>query len=454
MKKIILKALYVTVFVFGTMWGVSKLTDLKLFQAFDPISQALGEFELTDWVFSTFRNQPEPDQRIVLVNLSQATRRDLAQALSIISQHKPKVIGIDAFFQCEGGLYDTLNCPQLLDTLGNLMLSSAIESAGNVVLVSRLKQSDSLMRTDPGMVFDAMEHSDAMFSNFAHNAYANLPTGDSEGNNAATYQEDVKICKTVIPQMMVDGKRELAFSVQMAMLYDSVKTNRFLARNNFEEVINFRGNININDVKRKEFREQMTEVSEFNSLCFAIDWIPLMQGEFDPSIFTNNIVIIGYLGDYFGDPAWEDKFFTPLNSKVAGRANPDMFGPVIHANIVAMILNESYVDEISFTAQVIIAFIVCFLNVMLFYWIDDRWPMIYDGLSVIIQIIELIVVSLLIIYCFMYFDLKLELTLTMGALALIGPCFDIYKGIENIFVGRKLTPAPVEVLTTQDEEIS
>lgn len=454
MKKIIQKGFFVTVFVFLTMWGVSKLGDLKLFQAFDPISQALGEFELTDWVFSTFRNQPTPDERIVLVNLSQASRRDIAQAISIVSQYNPKVIGLDSFFNCEGGLYDTLNCPQLLDTLGNLMLSDAIRSAGNVVMVSRLMQTDSLFKTDPGMVFDSVEYSDMDFCAYAVNAYANLPTGDREGNYAAAYQEDVKICKNIIPQLTVNGRRELAFSVQMAMLYDSVKTNRFLKRGNFEETINFRGNLYMSDVRVKAYREQMSDVSEFNSLCYAIDWIPFTQSQYDTAMFNNSIVIFGYLGDYFGHPAWEDKFFTPLNKKVAGRANPDMFGPVIHANVVAMILNEDYVEEISTAMQWTIAFLVCFLNVMLFYWIDEKWPMIYDGLSVIIQIVELIVVSLLIIYCFMYFDLKLNLTLTMAALALIGPCFDIYKGVENIFTTRRLTPKPVEVLTTQDEEIS
>jgi CHASE2 domain-containing sensor protein len=452
MKKLILKGVSVTLFVFLMMWGVSRLTDFKLLQAFDPISQALGEFELTDWVFSKFRNTPTVDQRIVLVNIG-PSRREIAQQVRVISQYHPKVIGIDSFFNCEGGLYDTVNCPQLLDTLGNLLLSDAIQQAGNVVLVSRMMQSDSLFKLDPGPVFDSIEYSDMMFSSYAYNAFANLPTGDRDGNNVATYQEDIKICKSIVPQMTVKGNRELAFSVQMAMLYDSAKANKFLARGNFEEIINFRGNLNISDVRIKAHREQMTSVSDFNSLCFALDWEPFARGEYDTTIFTNSVVIIGYLGDYFGDPAWEDKFFTPLNTKVAGRANPDMFGPVIHANVVAMILNEDYVDEISFTLQVLIAFVVCFLNVLLFYWIDNKWPMVYDGLSVIIQIVELIIVGLLIIYCFMYFDIKLELSLTMGALALIGPCFDIYKGIENIFIQR-LTPKPAEVLITQDEEIS
>jgi hypothetical protein len=451
MKKLILKGFAVTAFVFVTMWGVSGITSIKLFSAFDPISQALQEFELTDIVFSKLREAPNPDSRIVLVNIG-PSRREIAQQIQIISQYKPKVIGIDSYFNCEGGYYDTLNCPQLLDTLGNLMLSNAIQEAGNVVLVSKLLQSDSLFALNPGHVFDSLEVSDPIFTQYAHNAYANLPTGDRDGTNAATYQEDVKICKSVIPRMTVNGKEELAFSVKLAMLYDSVRTQKFLARGNFEELINFKGNINISDVREKHARAQMTSVSDFNAICFAIDWIPFTQQMYDTTIFRDNIVIIGYLGEYFGDAAWEDKFFTPLNTKVAGRANPDMFGPVIHANVVAMILNEDYVNEIETWMQVAIAIIICFFNVLLFHWMEKRFPLLYDGLSVIVQVIEIIIVSIIIVYCFDLFNYKLELSLTIGALALIGPCFDIYKGVENTLIAS-LTRKTRAVLTTQNTEI-
>lgn len=445
MKKIIQRGFFVTAFVFITMWGLSGLTSLRAFSAFDPISVALQEFELTDYVFSKFREDPNPDPRIVLVNIG-PSRRDIAQQIRIISQYKPKVIGIDSFFDCEGGLYDTVNCPQLLDTLGNLMLSDAIQGAGNVVLVSRLLQSDSLFKAEALDVYDSIEISDPMFSNYSRNAFANLATG-------ATYQEDVKICKSFIPRVNVNGTDELAFSVRMVMMYDSTKAIKFLKRGKEEELINFRGNINISDVKIKSLREKMTSVSEFNSLCFAIDWIPFANGEYDPKMFENSIVIMGFLGNYFGDPQWDDKFFTPLNTKVAGRANPDMFGLVVHANIVAMILNEDYIEEIPEWMQIVIAIMICFLNVLLFMSIDRKFPMLYDGLSVILQIIEIILVSLVIVYFFAFFSYKLELSLTIAALALIGPCFDIYKSIENIFI-KRLTSSKKDVLTPQEQEIS
>lgn len=434
MKIQLLRGFYVTIFVFLTMAGLSKLSSLDILNALDPVSQALGEFELTDYVFSKVRPDPEIDQRIVLVNIG-PSRGAIAEQIRIISQHKPKVIGVDSFFNCEGGLYDTLNCPQLLDTLGNLILSNSIMEAGNVVLVSRLLQTDSLYHAGAIDVYDSIEYSDPMFSDYAHNAYANLPTD-------ATYQEDVKVCKSIIPQMKVNGKREIAFSVQMAMMYDSMKAEKFLARGNYEEVINFRGNIVIDDIKVKNLRNEATSTSDYRFLCFAIDWMDLFNGKYDSTMFTNAVVIIGYMGDYFGDPAWEDKFFTPLNTKVAGRANPDMFGPVIHANTVAMILNEDYIDQLSEWQKWVIAFIICFLNILLFNWIDRKFPVWFDGLSVILQLIQIIIVFLIIVGVFAKFSLKMDLTLTIGILALVGPCFDISKSLENTLY--KILPLPKE----------
>ncbi|MDZ7649621.1 MAG: hypothetical protein U5K54_22030 [Cytophagales bacterium] len=58
MKKISIKSLAITVFVFFMMWGVGEITDFKFFKAFDPVSQALTDFELTDYAFSNLTTRP------------------------------------------------------------------------------------------------------------------------------------------------------------------------------------------------------------------------------------------------------------------------------------------------------------------------------------------------------------------------------------------------------------
>lgn len=402
MRKFWLHSLSITVFVFFMLWGGSRITDLKLFTAFDSIGQALKDFELTDYAFSKLRPDPVVEEDIVLVNIGQLTRREIAQEILILNQFKPRVIAYDGFFNCEGGLRDSINCPALLDTLGNLMLASAIVEANNFVLGSKLLQTDSLAEYDVEY-YDSLEYSDPIFVSDAKSGFVSLPTD-------ATYQEDVKLCRTIFPKWDVNGKQELAFSVQVAMQYDSVKTKKFLARNNKEELINFRGNMEVMQLRIQSEKNDETGTSNYPTMFYTVDADQLLRGEVLPELFRDKIVLLGYLGDYIGQSAWEDKFFTPLNKKVAGRANPDMFGLVLHANVIIEILNEDYINEISDWAKYLVAFLVCLFTVALFILIDRRLPAWFDALSVVIQLVEVLLISVFIIQAFTWWNLKLDLT--------------------------------------------
>ncbi|MBL7848336.1 MAG: CHASE2 domain-containing protein [Cyclobacteriaceae bacterium] len=430
MKKLWFESLIITVFVFFMLWGGAKVTDLKIFNAFDPIGQALRDFELSDYAFSNLRPDPLVDERIILVNIGRLPRRDIAEQIRILSEFKPRVIAFDGFFNCEGGLRDSINCPALLDTLGNLLLSNAIQEAGNVILGSKLLQTDSLSQFDID-VYDSIEISDPMFNDYALTGFTSLPTN-------ATYQEDVKVCRSIFPKRNVGGKEELYFGVQIAMQYDSVKARKFLARNKEEELINFRGNIEVMQLRIQSEKNDETAATNFKTMFYVVDADQLLRREILPEMFKDHIVIMGYLGDYLGDAAWEDKFFTPLNKKVAGRANPDMFGPVVHANAVAMILNEDYVDALPDWAQYVVAFVVCLLTVALFIFINEKLPDWFDALSVVIQLVEVIIISFLVIYAFAEWSYKLELAVAIGVSALVGPCYDIYKSVQNE-VTKRLT---------------
>lgn len=441
MVKFWLNCVYVTAFVFFMLWAVSKLTDFKLFSAFDPISQALSDFELTDYAFSNLREDPLPEQRIVLVNIGHLTRREIAAQINIIRQFKPRVIGIDGFFNCEGGLRDSINCPELLDTLGNLLLTDAIREAGNVVMVTKLLQKTTTAK-DPDKIdfYDSTEVSDQ--APFVHNAFANFPTN-------ADYQEDIKQCRSFIPRLEVNGKYENSFAVELARQFDSTKTQKLFDRGNDEEILNYRGNIEMLNVKLKNLRNKDIETTNFHLMFYAIDIESVLNGDFDESLFKDKIVILGYLGNYFGDPAWEDKYFTPLNKKVAGRANPDMFGVVVHANIVSQILNEDYVGELSGWQQVVIAILLGVFTVALFMVIDEKLPAWFDAMSVLIQVFQILIISGLVVYCFVTFTFKLDLGLALGVSALIGPCYDIFKSVKSE-IEIQLTKRRERVLTQKN----
>lgn len=430
MKKFWLQCLIITVFVFTVLGGANELTDLKLFTEFDVIGKALSDFELTDYAFSQIRPDPTVDERIVLVNIGTLSRREIAQEIQILNQYKPRIIAYDGFFNCEGGLRDSINCPQLLDTLGNLMLASAIADADNFVLGSKLLQTDSVAQYDVEY-YDSLEYSDPMFLADTKVGFVSLPTN-------ATYQEDVKLCRSIFPQWNVNGQRQLAFSVQVAMQYDSVKAKKFLTRNKKEELINFRGNMEVMQLRIKSEKNDETGTSNYPTMFYTVDADQLLRGEVLPELFRDRIVLLGYLGDYIGDPAWEDKFFTPLNKKVAGRANPDMFGLVLHANVISMVLNEDYIDELPDWLKYVIAFLVCLLTVALFIVIDNKLPAWFDALSFIIQVVELLLIALLIVEAFATWSLKLDLTVAIGVSALVGPSYDIFKSFQNE-INRRIT---------------
>jgi CHASE2 domain-containing sensor protein len=427
-KALWFQSLAITVFVFCMLWVANKITDFKLFTAFDTIGQAMKDFELTDYAFSKLREAKNVEERIVLVNFSNIDRRTLAQVVGKINSYKPRVIGIDSFYDCEGGLRDSLNCPQLLDTLGNLMLSMSFAEANKLVLATKLTQTKKTGAVDTD-VYDSLEVSDPIFMEKAYPGFVSLPTN-------ATYQEDVKLCRSIFPAVNVNGKQQLAFAVQIAMQYDSSVAKTILERNNFEELINFRGNVEVRTIRVHSAKDSLTNVTNFANYFNAVEYDQILRDEVEPSLFTDHIVMMGYLGDYMGDPAWEDRFFTPLNSKVAGRANPDMFGLVLHANVVAMILNEDYINEIPEWLQYCIAFIVCLLTVFLFIEVDKNLPTWFDALSFVIQVLELLLISMLIIFAFKWWNLKLELGVALGVSALVGPCYDIFKSLQNEYNKR------------------
>lgn len=453
MKKFWLNCFLATLLVFLVMWGLSRVTELQMFNAFDPIGQALSDFELTDYAFSNLRPDPTVEERVVLVNIGSIPRGAIAEQVRIISKYKPRVIGIDGFFNCEGGLRDTVNCPQLLDVMGNLLLSNAIQEAGNVVLVSKLHQSTALFKSGAVDEYDSMEYSDPMFQDFARYGFANLVTA-----NKAEYQEDVKICRSFRPTMEVNDREELAFAVQMAMLYDSARTREFLKRGNAEEIINFRGNWEVQDIRLKNLRGQDLGTTKFSGRFAALDVDQVLREDFEPDLIKDRIVIFGFLGEYFGDPSWSDKFFTPLNKKVAGRANPDMFGVVIHANILSMILNGDFIDELREWHKFLIAFIFCFFNVALFFYINDKFPVWFDSVSLILQVLQIVLLMGFTVWFFAESTFKLDLTITLAAIALAGPTFEFYDNVVTslvrIWKNRRLTNRTEEVLTAQEQDIS
>ena len=215
----------------------------------------------------------------------------------------------------------------------------------------------------------------------------------------------------------------------MASYVDKEAADRFLARKNDIELINFKGNV-------IDFG-----ASKFGTKYYALDVLDVFEENFTPEIIKDKIVVFCFLGDYLGDrTSTEDKYITPLNSKYAGRTLPDMYGGVIHANIISMILTDDPINVMSDIGQIILAIVLCFLNVALFSVIYKRIPKWYDGSTKLFQLIELLFFYFLMLQVFDSFNYYMDLRIALVAIALSGDALEVYYGvIKNTFTreGRR-----------------
>ncbi|MBV6644534.1 MAG: CHASE2 domain-containing protein, partial [Cyclobacteriaceae bacterium] len=270
--------------------------------------------------------------------------------------------------------------------------------------------------------FDSIQYSWEAFTWNSTPAFVNLITDAKE-------QEELKFCRDFNPKQLVRGERQVAFGVKLASYLDSAAAERFLARDNEVELVNFKGNV-------LDFG-----ATKFGTKYFALDVPDVFEGNFVPEMIQGKIVVFCYLGQYLGDrSSFEDKFITPLNATYVGRTLPDMYGGVIHANIISMILSEDYINYMSEATQITLAIVLCLLNVLLFTIIYKRIPKWYDGTTKVFQLIEVFTLFTMMIIVFNKFNYKMDLTIAIVAIALAGDSLEVYHGlIKNIFTkeGRR-----------------
>lgn len=395
-------SVFATAFVFLLMWGFAEF--FVSIEILDPIGEAIGDVEVTDVVFSQLRtDEPIPDERVVLVNIGTLDRLGIAEQIRILNKYNPKAIGIDVrFFKPKANEVDSV-------------FARSMSEVKNMVLASKL-DSFNLVTNQ----FDTVFMPEKRFVPYSTPAFANFVTSAGE-------QDEFKAVRTFAPAMEVDGEWHYALAVQLAKYYDSVAVKDFLARNKEVEVINFTRNV-------------LAGNSYFSNQYPALDVADVFTENFTPEMIEGKIVFMGFMGEYFGDTSWDDKFFTPLNQQYAGRTNPDMFGLVVHANIISMILDRNYINTMSSTLGIIIGIVLCWVNVFCFILIYKNLGRWYDGLSKLIQLIEAIILVIIIGMVFNGYNYKLDLTLGIAAVALSGDSLEVYFGVvKNLFSaeGRK-----------------
>lgn len=379
----------------------------KNFDFLSPVGAALSDLDVTDMVFSKFRSDDRvrSDTSIVLVNIGDLDRAGIAQQIAAIAAHAPAVIGIDAFFKV----------PK--DPVGDSLLSATLAATPNVVLVTKLERRSDLhadtsggsaitvvgaeaeqaSSTENTSEFDTLITSLPAFAMQARHGFANLVT---VGN------EQAKTCREVSLREPCAGRIEYSFPIELARVVAPAKADAALRRGNPTETINY-----IGDQRR----------------FFVLDVGDVLDPDADLSMVRGKIVILGYLGDYVGDQTVEDKLFTPMNQHYVGRGLPDMFGAVIHANVVSMILREDYIWAMLPWQKIALAIVLLVFNVLLFTYIYTQHENWYDVLALLTQLSQSIGLLVITIWLFDGYAIKLDPTSALLGVFLVGPVHDLYQ---------------------------
>lgn len=402
MKRFLLDTILCSLFIFSLIGLFASATFFKIFDVFDPIGEMFADFELTDIVFSQLQDDPIADDRIVIVNFGVIPREGIARQIEILNKYEPKVIGLDAMLDLEKPWEEDSALVRVLSETDNIVIAEDLQFDFETGEAITPLQAPMHITQDN------------------HLGFVDLLTN-------AESQEDLKMCREFLTRQEVGDEMHYAFSVKMAMAADSAKTKKFLDRGNAEETINYKGNV-FSFVS-----------SQYGMKYFVLDVEDIFNETFTPDLLKDKIVIMCHLGAFLGDTNTnEDRYFTPLNKNYVGKAEHDMFGGIVHANIVSMILDEDYIDEMSKNWGVILAIVMCLVNVFLFKIVYASLPRWYDGITKLFQLAELAFFSFLMVKLLYDFNYKADLTFALIVIALSGDSIEVYHGVvKNLFSKEK-----------------
>lgn len=363
-----LHALRITVIIFLIIVLVSGIYVNLHF--LDPLGHSIKDYEVTDIYYSQIRDQHTYlEKDIVLVNTGWPDRERISAMLDRILEAKPKVVGIDVFFTGKKSF--------VVDSA----LQATIQRGGQKIVLATVL-SDYNESTGS---FDIAAVDDSMFSNYTRSGYANFP-----GNPTRTIRYFSPI--ETGPNGLIPS-----FAVEIARSVNEEAVQKLLDRKNLIERIHY---TTTEDAYIKLNPENILEENQ------------------DLSFLKDKIVIMGYSGsEEWNDPLL-DRYFTPLNSRYTGKGKPDMFGMVIHANIIKMILKGTYISNVPGWLNFIMAFIICYMSLLVLIWISNRYHGVYHPAARVMQLIQFALFFLIIILLYEKYLLKWDFTLGLIALAL------------------------------------
>jgi CHASE2 domain-containing sensor protein len=364
--------IFATIFVFIVI-GLLALIPLNT-HILNPVTEAFADFDFNDVAYAKVGKKGDTlDPRIMIVNIGLADRAAIAGMLEKVAAQKPKVIGLDAYF--EG--------PR--DSASDAFFRSTVQSIPNLVMASRLNWEHHGEHLTVNKYY--FNHPGATFG------FVNL-VGEEGGT-----------IRHFTPFENYEHKEYLSFSAAILEKSYPEAFNKLKKRHKDLEVINYTRSV-----------EQY----------LIVDGNDVLSDVIDDHAFTNKIVLLGYFNPSPNDV--EDKFHTPMNSKMVNKA-PDMNGVVIHANILSMALDKKYIHKTPKWLGWIITIVIAWLHVSLFirYYIDAHlW---FHLVAKTAQIISAIFFVTLSIFCLRKFSLNIDMKMAVTVIILAIDVIYFYEAL-------------------------
>ncbi|HMK25617.1 MAG TPA: CHASE2 domain-containing protein [Chitinophagaceae bacterium] len=319
--------------IFATVWVFLFIVALGAIPlnlgVINPVKLGLKDFDFNDVTYSNLerganrQKSSTIDKHIVIVNIGYANRGEIAAMIEKVAANKPKVMGLDALF------YEARDPEQ------DSALNEAFKKNKNLIAAKMLvlngKEGDTVMGSRGDFIKTASE-------------YASVNLWDDS-------LRTIRYCLPVFEDYA--HKQHKSFAAALVEAYDPEAYEVLEKKSHHNHKI-------IIDYSRRVDRYQLVEYED------------LLNNRVDDSTFVGKIVLFGYINTSSNDI--EDKKFTPMNERYAGKSIPDMNGIVVHANIISMALDKNYIKKVPLWGNLLLAVLVCWLHMSFFihYYLESH----------------------------------------------------------------------------------
>jgi CHASE2 domain-containing sensor protein len=355
-----------------------------------PVKQEFDDFDIYDLAYSGKEKyyNGNKDERIILVQAA-TDRADIAKQIEKIKLLQPAVIGIDLSFADKR------------EPKGDSLLIAAIKNDSIIVPAYTLKSSSN------GKF--------SVFENFFPAAYLQK----SGGYINFSPQDSIAVIRSFAPFYKEDGREQAAFATRVIEKYSSKQFEELKKRGKSLECIDYSGDT-------EAFVNYSAQ--EFDTL-FAKNQLGSVKGK---------IVLLGFFTKNDGSAkVIDDIHFSPLNERIGGKSLPDIYGVVIHANIISMVLDGNrYINAPSIWVSYLISFLLCFLFLHIIFYCHKKYKKTARFRILLVLFVSVIVAVYIFLKLFDWVHLKVNMLPIVLTILLSLEMAELYKIIAG-FLHKK-----------------